>query len=414
MHHLWLLQGLYVRVLIALIAGITIVLAVVTALTIQNSQARLEDQLLTQGRRQAESLVAMVSPFVNRAASDDRSYLIAASAGAVASEGVQYVAIYSAEGKLIQEAAANSSASAAHARFSELLAQSQLGSTSAERWTDGYLEIIQPILNRDGRIGSVAIRSATEELQAERSRTLIQGLVTGLGLIVALSLIIGVLLRQLMIVPLRRLSKDAETISTGIWVTPQGQSRRDELGQVARSFGEMVQALQSRESQLQEQVKTIQAMNSELDARVAARTADLHQLVTSQEQLLSQIRQMSTPVVPVLEGVVVIPLVGSLDSRRAAQLIQQVLAGIEAHRANLVVLDITGVPVVDSHVASTIIQAANAARLLGTTTALVGIRPEVAQTLVQFNIDLRTIHTFATLQEALRSTITSARQASRA
>jgi rsbT co-antagonist protein RsbR len=149
----------------------------------------------------------------------------------------------------------------------------------------------------------------------------------------------------------------------------------------------------------------VQGLNAALDTKVVERTAELHQLVAAQDQLLTQIHQMSIPVVPVLDGVIVVPLIGSVDSGRAVQLIQNVLAGIEEHRASLAILDITGVPVVDTHVAAALLQVAHATRLLGATAMLVGIRPEVAQTLVQLGVDFGGVQTFATLQEALGITI---------
>ena len=112
---------------------------------------------------------------------------------------------------------------------------------------------------------------------------------------------------------------------------------------------------------------------------------------------------MAIPVVPIQAGVIAIPLIGNLDSQRMGQLLQNVLAGIESRRAHFVALDITGVPIVDTHVAAALVQTAESARLLGATTALVGIRPEVAQSLVQLGVDLSSLKTYPTLQEALLS-----------
>jgi rsbT co-antagonist protein RsbR len=103
----------------------------------------------------------------------------------------------------------------------------------------------------------------------------------------------------------------------------------------------------------------------------------------------------------VLPGVVVAPIVGALDSARAAHLSQAVLAAIDRTRARAVILDITGVPVVDSQVAQALLGVAAAARLLGAEALLVGVGAEVAQTIVQLGVDLGTIRVFPNLQEAI-------------
>jgi anti-anti-sigma regulatory factor/HAMP domain-containing protein len=371
-------------------------------LDIRNTQQQLENDLILRGQSQAKILAHAANLFL---ANKDTRGLSLIARTATGNHQAENVAFFSDTGALVAGDAADDAPVAARASFDEVLKQLRPGGGGVQRWSDGYLEIAEPITYAYKRIGTVAIRLGTRDLEALRASTLIQGVITALILATLLSLVVGILLRKLVIGPLQRLSATAALVSAGTWVVPAEQERRDEFGQLARSFGQMVTALQTREEQLQEHVTKVQALNAQLDARVAERTRELHDLVSNQEQLLAQIRQMSTPVVPVLKGVIVVPIIGSLDSQRASQLIQSVLAGIEAHRAHLAVLDITGVPVVDTHVAGVILQAAGAARLLGATAALVGIRPEVAQTLVQLGVDLSGIQTLATLQEALRLSV---------
>jgi rsbT co-antagonist protein RsbR len=104
---------------------------------------------------------------------------------------------------------------------------------------------------------------------------------------------------------------------------------------------------------------------------------------------------------PVQEGILVMPLIGAIDSERAALLMDSLLRAIERHRARIVIMDVTGVPLVDSQVAQTLMQAADAARLLGTKTILVGVRPELAQTIVGLGLDLRGLVTCADLQSGV-------------
>ncbi|MDQ2997980.1 MAG: PAS domain-containing protein, partial [Chloroflexota bacterium] len=94
------------------------------------------------------------------------------------------------------------------------------------------------------------------------------------------------------------------------------------------------------------------------------------------------LEELSTPLIPITQNVVVMPLIGSIDSRRAQQVLNTLLQGITERHARVAILDITGVPLVDTQVAGALIRAAQAAQLLGAQVVLTGIRPEVAQTLV--------------------------------
>jgi rsbT co-antagonist protein RsbR len=110
------------------------------------------------------------------------------------------------------------------------------------------------------------------------------------------------------------------------------------------------------------------------------------------------IQELSAPLVPIFGGVLVLPLIGVIDSRRAEMIIASLLDGITQREARIVLLDITGVPVVDTAVAHHLLQAARAVRLLGAELVLVGIRPEIAQTIVQLGVNLSDIVTRADLQ----------------
>lgn len=100
------------------------------------------------------------------------------------------------------------------------------------------------------------------------------------------------------------------------------------------------------------------------------------------------IRELSTPVLPVREGLLILPIVGMIDPQRARQLTGQLLRGIRANRAKVVVIDITGVPSIDSTVANHLVQTVEAARLLGAKAIVTGLSPEIAQTLATIGVDL--------------------------
>ncbi|HZN95711.1 MAG TPA: STAS domain-containing protein [Myxococcales bacterium] len=127
-------------------------------------------------------------------------------------------------------------------------------------------------------------------------------------------------------------------------------------------------------------------------------------LDTKERTIQSQqaaIRELSTPVLQVREKLLIIPIVGMVDTQRARHLTQSLLDAIRQRRARLVVMDITGVPVVDSKVANHLVQACEAARLMGTRVILSGVSPEIAQALVTLGADLPGVATVVDLQSAL-------------
>ena len=111
-----------------------------------------------------------------------------------------------------------------------------------------------------------------------------------------------------------------------------------------------------------------------------------------------QLEQLSTPVLQLRPGLLILPIIGMLDSRRAQQLTEQLLLAIRSRRAKVVVLDVTGVAAVDSRVANHLIQTVDAARLMGAIAIVTGVSPEVAQTLVGLGIGLGNVTTVADLQ----------------
>ena len=110
------------------------------------------------------------------------------------------------------------------------------------------------------------------------------------------------------------------------------------------------------------------------------------------------IRELSTPVLQVRERLLILPIIGIFDPQRARQLTEQLLRGIRTNRAKVVVLDITGVPYIDSAVANHLVQTVEAARLLGAIVIVTGLSPEIAQTLVNIGVDLGKMNTVGDLQ----------------
>lgn len=110
------------------------------------------------------------------------------------------------------------------------------------------------------------------------------------------------------------------------------------------------------------------------------------------------IREISTPVLQVRDRLLILPIIGLIDSLRARQLTEQLLRSIRANRAKVAVIDITGVPTVDSRVANHLIQTVEASRLMGASVIVTGLSAEVSQTLVTIGVDLSKLNTVGDLQ----------------
>ncbi|QHZ48522.1 RsbT co-antagonist protein RsbRA [Bacillus sp. NSP9.1] len=117
------------------------------------------------------------------------------------------------------------------------------------------------------------------------------------------------------------------------------------------------------------------------------------------------LQELSAPLIPVFDNITVMPLVGTIDTERAKKIMENLLSGVVKHRSEVVLIDITGVPVVDTMVAHHIIQASEAVRLVGAKCLLVGIRPEIAQTIVNLGIDLTQVITKNTLQKGIQTAL---------
>ena len=156
---------------------------------------------------------------------------------------------------------------------------------------------------------------------------------------------------------------------------------------------------------LQQMVSRSQAQAVELEGyqvKLEENVAELRQATQRLEASLEVVREVGSLVLPVFEGVLLAPLIGVIDSERAQTVMEQVLTAVSAERAQAVILDITGVPVVDTFVTKALVQMAQGVCLLGAVPVLVGIRAEVAETMVDLGVDLQGVVTRSSLQEGLK------------
>jgi rsbT co-antagonist protein RsbR len=119
--------------------------------------------------------------------------------------------------------------------------------------------------------------------------------------------------------------------------------------------------------------------------------------------------ELSTPILRISESALVVPLIGTIDSARAVRVVETILEAIAESRAQVLILDITGVPVVDTQTAAVLLRCARAVALLGAELVLTGIRPDVAQTVIALGIEFGDLITRADLQDGIRYALTRRR-----
>lgn len=145
--------------------------------------------------------------------------------------------------------------------------------------------------------------------------------------------------------------------------------------------------------------KWISPINNQLFSQYAAswqKTISLQKIA---------LEELSAPLIPVFDNISVMPLIGTIDTERAKSIMENLLEGVVKYRSQVVLIDITGVPVVDTMVAHYIIQATEAVRLVGAKCLIVGIRHEIAQTIVNLGINLNQVITKSSLQDGIMAAL---------
>ncbi len=153
-----------------------------------------------------------------------------------------------------------------------------------------------------------------------------------------------------------------------------------------------------------------EALQCEIAERERAQEENIRlqqEVIETQKRAL---QELSTPIIPVMEHIIIMPLIGSVDTMRARDITRALLAGIRKHQAKVVILDITGVPIVDSGVAAYLNKTIQAARLKGARTIVTGISDAVAEMIVDLGIDWSGIETLRDLKTGLRVAMAGMRQ----
>jgi rsbT co-antagonist protein RsbR len=168
---------------------------------------------------------------------------------------------------------------------------------------------------------------------------------------------------------------------------------RDGLASLANDLGEIVPMNERYMFQIERQAQEL---------------AEKLELIQRQQHA---IRELSTPIIEIWDAVLVLPMIGVIDTRRAADATERLLYAIVERRARAVIVDVTGIDVVDTATADHFLKMMKATRLLGATCVVSGIGPEIAQTLARTGVDFGDLPTLRTLKDALRHCIVTLRHA---
>lgn len=259
-----------------------------------------------------------------------------------------------------------------------------------------HIDIAAPI-SINGQLQWVLIsQSSLSHVNDVIGATIPGMLVAGLGVAVLAGLLtIGI--TRYLAAPLEVLAGAAHAIGRGELKLPPTTQRGVEVDALSHAFGQMIADLGNSQAAVTERQQALEARTRELEQTLA----ELSESTAMRNQLSELMRHLSSPVLPVLEDILVMPLIGIIDLDRAALMVNSLLTAIEQYRARAVIMDVTGVPVIDAQVAHMLLQMANAAQLLGTQPIVVGIRPELAQTMIGLGVDLSQLTTLTDLQSGI-------------
>lgn len=189
------------------------------------------------------------------------------------------------------------------------------------------------------------------------------------------------------------------------------------LGYVgSRTTHQAIHAMNIAQQRSRELTKTLQDERDQLSQRVAESTAELRQSLANSEQLIAEqarllnennqqrstIRALSLPILPLHQHMLLVPLIGTFDQQRLHDVQAQLLQAVEAYQAKILLLDLTGVAVLDQAGAAMLQRIVQASSLLGAAVAFIGVRPEAAQAIVSMSHELGNVRVFRDLQAAIQ------------
>lgn len=249
--------------------------------------------------------------------------------------------------------------------------------------------------------GLVAEQTRSEALQSTYETVNINVLVTLAAVVVVvlagLSFVDGRMTR-----PLAKLSHISQQIAAGNLDVRSGIMTRNEIGMLAESLDTMTERLDTTIRDLQHHIEQLKQAEQEKAAAEEERVRLQQQIIDTQREA---IRELSTPIIPIMDHVIIMPVIGTVDTTRARDIMRALLAGITQHQAQVVILDITGVSMIDTGVAAHLNQSIQAARLKGAHTIITGISDAIAETIVDLGIDWSDIETLGDLKTGLTAAV---------
>ncbi|GAB4190849.1 MAG: hypothetical protein OHK0022_04020 [Roseiflexaceae bacterium] len=203
---------------------------------------------------------------------------------------------------------------------------------------------------------------------------------------------------------IRRIGQRLRNVIIDAPFEPELTMRFDELGILSSMVDRTARELTMERRRSRERQEALEQSRQEAERRgveLEARLGELSAAYAAQEQLLGVIRELSTPVLQIYQGVLLLPLIGTVDSQRITDLHEDLLDSLSRTKSQVVIIDITGVATLDTQVANGLVQAARAAQLLGAKVLLCGFSPEVAQVVVSLGIQLAVLESFPDLRAAV-------------
>ena len=254
----------------------------------------------------------------------------------------------------------------------------------------------------DGKARLDAVRAVYEDYIAEerdratardddaRASATLAAVVGGVGFLLLIAAVPLALLylSRAVVAPVRAVGEAAQRLAGGDVAVRAPEQGAGEAGALARAFNTMAAALEVSRTELEQRGVRLGEANRRLREAFA-------ELERSKQQA---ILELSTPVLLLERGLLVLPVIGALDLERVGQLDERLLAAVRAQRARVVVIDVTGVPVIDSQVATSMLRTVAAVRLLGARVIMTGMSGELAQALVTLDLDVTALDSFADLQ----------------
>ena len=209
-----------------------------------------------------------------------------------------------------------------------------------------------------------------------------------------------------MALKISNLEKRVENVEDVLSSVAAGDTRARINSEIEDDFSGVEAAIDLLINDLTEELQEREKAQNEVEHKLRTIQKQQETIQKQQEDML----ELSSPVTKVWQDILMLPVIGTLDSRRTQIMMENLLENIVSTGCTIAILDITGVPTVDTQVANHLIKTVTAARLLGAECIISGIRPAIAQTIVHLGIDLSSVNTKGTLQDAMRYAFRSSGQ----